>query len=161
MSNRLIGVTGSDQRPVYVTEGSCAFCYSCHELLVPSICWEFSGNGWWTHAAVKPLGGADRPPQSELELELEATHWYTSLHITVCPPFRQNAQKQLHFCHWSKIIINSILSHANFPKNISNFFPVITAVNSSTGLHDLSWFLSKLWRNWYGPSYNVATRHQK
>jgi len=32
--------------------GSCAFCYSCHELLVPSICWEFSGDGWWTRVAV-------------------------------------------------------------------------------------------------------------
>jgi len=43
MSNRLVGAIWSDQRPVYVSRGSCALCYSCHKFLVHGICWEFSG----------------------------------------------------------------------------------------------------------------------
>jgi len=67
-----------------VSGGSCAFCYSCHEPLVPSICWEFSGDGWWTRELrSKPLGGTDCPPQSESESD-RVTSWLAPS-VLFCP----------------------------------------------------------------------------
>jgi len=63
-SNCLVSAIWCDQRPIYVSGGSCVLCYSCHKFLVPSICWEFceghlvlTGSLRFTGVAWIPIGG--------------------------------------------------------------------------------------------------------